>query len=403
MRKTLRDLAVFRSRKFLLSGAFGMLVGLMAWYCYLPQPRLVLKKEAGLGSPVFSPDGKLLACESGESIGRHHWSGHIRLWDLTSGKELCSIPVSRVFSPHFGNQGYSWAFTADSKKLAILNKGTLRFWDARTGTELPHPPFPDPAKRKPGESHIFSGPDGRLLIYHSDIWDPQPNPHQVQDGDTAEILVEIPSTKDARLYRDALPGGLITFEGETALVWQFPSGKLRWRVAIPEPLSRPVRGLDWAMTPDAETLVYINGQVHVWQGDESNYYTLDVKADQSPSLSPDGKVLAVYYHHPTQPLFHAWLETWLGIYLPYPTGFVKLYDLNSGWEQESIAYARYASFSPDGSTLAVGTEDNTIHIYDFPLHKPIGLIAAIALLAGVAAWLFSTYTVWRWRRKLAQT
>src|SRR5689334_2521690 len=100
------------------------------------------------GSPVsavaFAPDGKWLA-----SAG---WDKTIRLWDVTSGKELRQL---------IGHQGEieCLAVAPDGKLLAsgAWDK-TIRLWDPATGKELRQlGPHPD------GILSLAFAPDGKLL------------------------------------------------------------------------------------------------------------------------------------------------------------------------------------------------------------------------------------------------
>lgn len=74
--------------------------------------------KPGVGSIEFSPDGRTLV--TAEIIG-----GPVKLWDVATGRERATLrgPVPTVFSP-------------DSKLLATDGPGgTVKLWDAVTGTE----------------------------------------------------------------------------------------------------------------------------------------------------------------------------------------------------------------------------------------------------------------------------
>ena len=71
-------------------------------------------------SPVFSPDGRILAGSDGTSIRR---------WSLQSGAELPGLP--------FAKEGLRWvAYAPDSRKIAASVRGTweLALWDLETRT-----------------------------------------------------------------------------------------------------------------------------------------------------------------------------------------------------------------------------------------------------------------------------
>ena len=107
----------------------------------------------GIGSILtFSPDGKVLAsaCLSG-----------IRLWEVSTGKELCQIKQQGIF--------YGVAFSPDNQTLAAtlaveINEMKICLWDATTGKELRR----FKSHRGVFRSILFS-PDGKTLA--SGSWD----------------------------------------------------------------------------------------------------------------------------------------------------------------------------------------------------------------------------------------
>jgi WD40 repeat protein len=72
----------------------------------------------------ISPDGKILATGGGDRNG-----GELTLWDLSTGKEIASLPG-------FTGPAYSLAFSADGKRLASGGGESVQVWDVTAHKEL---------------------------------------------------------------------------------------------------------------------------------------------------------------------------------------------------------------------------------------------------------------------------
>src|SRR5262249_4923552 len=78
-------------------------------------------------SIAFSPDGKLIACGTGESL--------VSLWDLATGKEIRSLSHSGGDAV-FGHVGIV-AFSPDGKELiTAAGDKVLRIWEVSTGKQV---------------------------------------------------------------------------------------------------------------------------------------------------------------------------------------------------------------------------------------------------------------------------
>jgi WD40 repeat protein len=98
-------------------------------------------------SVVFSPDGKMLACESAD--------GTVRLWDVAIHRQ--------IGSPLIGHTGAvnSVVFSPDGESLASGSAdGTVRLWDVATHRQIGSP-FTDHTGA--AVDLVAFSPDGRTL------------------------------------------------------------------------------------------------------------------------------------------------------------------------------------------------------------------------------------------------
>ena len=155
------------ARRFALAGCIAA-IGLALSTAWSQQPgtmgpvinkekEMTLTGHKGLVRSVsFSPDSKLLASSSNDHT--------VRLWDLTSGKEIHSIT-----NPY---EEYSAVvFSPDGKMLAIVGRLGITFvrveaWAARKNVIVQYhsgrvalfqPRQQDPRQRRPRQERFFSG------------------------------------------------------------------------------------------------------------------------------------------------------------------------------------------------------------------------------------------------------
>ncbi len=266
-------------------------------------------------SLALSPDGKTAAAAN-NYYGARNKPAPVRLWDLTTGKELASLeghrtPVLRV------------AFSADGKRLLSCSPeqrvahaggkvevipGLVRVWDVAT-----RKPLADYAN--PSYSFVFS-PDGRFWAYLGQ--------------DNRLRLMDVAGGKEVA----QLPMG-----GSSDFVFS-PDGNLLATTAY----GQPIRLYD---TANGREVRHLDGQLG------AGYPNLH--------FTPDGKTLAcvVRLNWATQ------------------AGNVRLWDVASG--QELWPYAAHhdaaacAAYSPDGKRVLTGGKDGSLFLWEAatggPLHR----------------------------------
>jgi WD40 repeat protein len=115
----------------------------------------------GISSIAFAPDSKSLAVKVADRT--------VRFLDTASGEEVGKlgevqpiVPVNAVAVTGAPRDTRALAFAPDGWTMAIGDGNTVRFWDRRTGKELP-----DSGHRGPVTTLHFA-PDGKSLVSHGD-------------------------------------------------------------------------------------------------------------------------------------------------------------------------------------------------------------------------------------------
>ena len=292
------------------------------------QPRLVVQTGHlnNISSVAFSPDGKILASASSESV---------KLWDVASGKEL------RTFAGH-SLRITSVAFSPDGKTLASASwDRTIKLWNVVNGEEL---------RSIEGHSDkiwaVAFSPNGKIVASGSldgkiGLWD-------VSNGENLHRL----SGHSKKVGSVAFsPNGKVLASGSednTIKLWDVATGD---QLPIHIAHSGTVQAV--AFSPDGKFLASGSGDntVKVWDattGREINTLNRHSKTVTSVAFSPDGKTLASSSDDKT----------------------VKLWRVADGKELRTLAgfsqVVQSVGFSSDGETLATGNADRTIKLWQLP-------------------------------------
>jgi WD40 repeat protein len=288
---------------------------------------------------TFSPDGKTLASAS--------WDKTVRLWNVQSGQEIQHV------EGHTHNVN-TVAFSPNGKTLVSGSMDTtLRLWDLQLGQQI---------KYLSGHANnvtavVFS-PSGKLLASGSwdktvRLWDVQAN-QEVQrfEGHSSAVNTIAFSPDNNTLAAGSDEHGVI--------LWPTSSGQAMRRLAENY---RHIKTI--AFSPDGNLLA-------LGAAEDKSIHLLDAQSGQKLkqleghseeinviAFSPNGQLLAAGSRYPSRSD------------LPYPT--VRLWDLSPSnqnvakeikglYGHSNHVYA--LAFSPDGKTLASGSDDHTIRLWN---------------------------------------
>jgi WD40 repeat protein len=189
-------------------------------------PRLAGHASGGVRRLVFSRDGKLLL-----SAG---FDGAVRVWDMTTCKELQNLRVE-------GGTVYSVAITDDSKIVATAGRDGLKLWDLATGTEQPREEM-----NKHSCVAVAFSPDGKLAA----------------SGDSSTVkLWETATGKEVhtlRGYRGELSYLVFSADGRTLYTASYDRCVRLWEVRTGRLIHEGEGHTGWvwglALSPDEKTL-----------------------------------------------------------------------------------------------------------------------------------------------------
>jgi WD40 repeat protein len=307
--------------KTLASGGNYVDPRLIVWDLSTRKPRHHMHFDIDVLSLAFSPDGETLAAGDGLSRGGGGgWEALIRSYKVSTGKLI------REFPAHI-NSVQSLAFSPDGKKLGSCgNDARVKIWVAATGKRRGQIRGPE------GRSHFHFSADGKhLAIANSEgelaLW----------DANTTRKIRDFGPSRDGKRWI-----GFVAFlpDGKSLLSRELISG---------EPLTEVVREVCFW---DRNTGRLLRSFKIVGQDGYYACYT----------LSPDGKIFAA----PADNAMGAGIRLW---------------DTVSG---ELIAHLKgqgdvtALAFSADGKTLASGSRDTTILLWDVSMVRLVGLWERLA-------------------------
>ncbi len=335
----------------------------------------------------FSPDGSKLIGGSGEVI---------RIWDVATGELLLT------FAAH-ANTIDSLKYSPNGKVIASHGgDNSVCLWDANTGEFLRN--FKEDTTEvssidfsKDGKTLAIVSSDGTLRLWNSQTGekiktitsetklnivayspdgetfacdDDEDGTMLLFDANTAELLysLEMPAHRQSVNDFRYSPNGrtLAVSNGFEIYFWNVDSGELQNTITGYAEVVRTVM-----YSPNEKTIVSLDDIVRIWDLDTKKLLkTLSLERSiREVANSPDGKTLACGTYDKT----------------------IVLWNI-SEWEQRGVLEGHTKGisslvFSPDGKTLASGSWDDTIRLWD--AHTGEHLKTFNAQASGIDIVLFS--------------
>jgi WD40 repeat protein/beta-lactamase regulating signal transducer with metallopeptidase domain len=369
-----------------------------------------LRHAADITFVTFGPDGKTLI-----TAGRDNT---IRLWDLTSGKELRRFTRPQAVDPRKAklnlnsNKGdieavmqlmaggsnqngrFSVALAPDGKVLAASSFNAIRLWDIETGKELRTIKGPPS-----GLAGLLFSPDGRVLAGRAsggglflwaadtgkEIRQIQPPPRKagnelvftIGGGGGGAEAPGMAFTPDSKNLVAALAGGGQEKANNSIKLWDVATGQEIRRIKVPQ----GARVAAVAVAPAGKLLAYATGStVHYCDVDTGN----EIRQLKAPDgriatlvFSPDCKLLAARGRNQK---VRAW-DAQTGKELHQLGDAEPSRPTTGGGNAIFFAApdffgpeARALAISPDGKRIA-SAAGRTVRIWDTTTGKEISLVA----------------------------
>lgn len=293
--------------------------------------------------------------------------GTIRFWDTDTGEQL------KIFNSGHEHQVFDLAFSPDGTMLAAGNAVTARVWDAHTG-ELQFSTFhqlQNPTSTEPRTSSFLDRTDPVLAVTFS------------PDSTKLTCATRLRNPTDLIRLWDI---GCRDLNSET-LLREVPTLTLTEEVDYG--LSVNTRGNNIAVfSPDGRTLAAKGQRINLWDTSTGNRrLTLkDIGAMDALAFTPDGKMLATVGGWKDNEIwwFDSTIRFWdtaTGEQLSTITTSMRpqwMQDfsfsiVNNPWWGESV-WGKSLAFSPDGKTLASGSDDGRIQLWEVETSHKLSML-----------------------------
>jgi len=336
-------------------------------------------------SPFHNITGEQSLSADGKTLVRYRWGSPLRIFEVATGKESCSIPT--------GKSGvYRAALSPDGKNLAALIEGpknrSVSLWDAKTGLERLV------LDKKVSGAELAFSCDGKVLgvagTKDLQLWDAMTGVELVTIPVQARCLGFSPDGKHVATGNDGLVTMWVTatgtkqaslrssIESNISKLAFSPDGKLLvaggqraltlWDVAARKEirqLAPPLEG--WvSFSPDSKTVASSGlSSIRLWdvktgkQLHQRNGHLCEV---DSLAVSPDSKIIAST----------AKAENTLRLWDAATGKPVHVFD-NLNWNIHNC------EFSSDGKLVICAKSDGALHFWDVETGKEARKLSFIDL------------------------